>query len=152
MIKMEHYLGSGVPMVVFMESWSPLLVFRSMFCVLVVKVLKLVSCWLCSCLSLQVNFVWVGCWFPFIMISIPLEFILKFQRFPHLLGGECGAAYMQHLHQGGWARESASLYNHPLLRYHLIMMDELNLITINLHWLGSAVFLVICFCISVLVS
>ena len=42
MIKMEHYLGYGVPMVVFMESWSPLLVFRSMFCVLVVKVLKLV--------------------------------------------------------------------------------------------------------------
>ena len=52
------------------------------------------SCWLWSCLLLQVNFVQVGCWLAFIMISITLEFNLKFQRFPHLLRGECEAAYV----------------------------------------------------------
>ena len=57
MLKMGHYLGFGGPMVVSMESWSPLLGVRSKVCVLVMRVFWLVSCWLWSCLSLQVNFV-----------------------------------------------------------------------------------------------
>ena len=60
MLKMGHYLDFGGPRVVFMESWSPLLGVRSKVCVLVMRVFWLVSCWLWSCLSLQVNFVQVG--------------------------------------------------------------------------------------------
>ena len=66
-----------------------------------------------------------------------MEFGNKYHLTLHLPEGENGAAYMQHLHQSQWARESMSMDNHLLLRHHLIMIEwSLNTFTFYLQVLG----------------
>ena len=105
-----------------MEFWSPLLVVRSMLRVLFVILYSWVSFWFCSCLLLWVNFVRVGCWFSFTMIIASLEFVLKFQVVSspsYRFGAAFGLAALA---SKGWAWESMSLDNQPLLPFPLIMV------------------------------
>ena len=148
----ECYLDLRGSMVVLLVSESPLLSIRVSICVKSVDFLMWVFCWLWSCLILQVNFACVGCWLSFPMIIIPLVFAIKFHRFPYLLGGKSVAASaLQHLHQRGWARESMSLDNHPLLRYPfpLIMWYwKSKPFTINLQLLGVGSMSLLIWCVS----
>ena len=107
-------------------------------CVLTLKFLVCVSCFLLYCLLLWVNFVCVGCCLSPNMICFFMEFGHKLHCTRCLLGGgEFGAANMQHWHQSRWARESKSLDNHLLLHFHLIMINWMvNPFTFYLQWLG----------------
>ena len=152
-LKLEHYQSLGVSLVVLLVSWSPLLVIRIRICILFLKFLLRLSCMVYLSLILQVNFVLCGSWLPVTMSCTLMEFDLKFQQFRHLLGGDCGAAFnWQHLHQGGWARESTSLDNHPLLLYPWLMTDwKLSFFTIYLQWLGIGISFCV-WCVSYLVN
>ena len=155
MLKSELYLGLRGPMVERMKSWSPLVSVSSSMCVLSLKFLMCVSCYLCFLLFLWVNFVCAGCWLNSYMIFLPMEFGHKLHGSPHLLGGEIGAAYMQHLHQRRWARESMSLDNHLLLHSYMIMIEWMfNLFTFYPQWLGIGISiwsLFWCCCLVILV-
>ena len=140
MLKSELYLGLRGPMVELMKSWSPLVSVSSSMCVLSLKFLMCVSCYLCFLLFLWVNFVCVGCWLSPTMICTSMKFVHKLHWPPHLQGGEIDAADMQHLHQSRWARESKSLDNHLLLHHHLIMIElSFNTFTFYLHVLGIGI-------------
>ena len=87
-----------------------------------------------------VDFGSAGYWLCSNMIGTTMEFGNKFHLTLHLPEGENGAAYMQHLHQSRWARESMSMDNHLLLRHHLIMIEwSLNTFTFYLQVLGIGI-------------
>ena len=121
-VKLELYRIFREAMVELLESWSPLLDFRCRICGLINKLTLWVPCCLFFCILLWVNYVCAKCWSVHIMVSIPLEFVYNLYRFLHLLEVIVELLMLQHLHQGGWARESTSLDNHPQLRYPLIIM------------------------------
>ena len=132
--------GCGGPMIELVEPWSPPVGLSSRVCVLFLQFLLNVSCYLWICLLVWVNFGSVGYWLCSTMIGTTMEFGHKFHWTLHLLGGENGAAYMQHLHQSRWARESMSMDNHLLLRHHLIMIEwSLNTFTFYLQVLGIGI-------------
>ena len=123
-VKLEFYLGLWGLMVDLVEFWSPLVSVKSRICVLVLKFLLGVSYYLWVCLTLWVNFGCVDFWLNSNMIGTTMEFGNKFHWTLHLPVGENGAAYVQHLHQSRWARDSKSLDNHLLLHHHLIMIER----------------------------
>ena len=141
MVQLGIYPGVGGLMIELVVSWSPPVGLRIRVCVLFLQFLLDVSCCLWICLLVWVNFGSASYWLCSNMIGTTMEFGNKFHLTLHLPEGENGAAYMQHLHQSRWARESKSLYYHLLLHpHHLIMIGwKFNLFTFYLHWLGIGI-------------